>query len=115
MNSDQVEKDIQQMRSIFGFFGIGFGLWNMCVLFAEGPNILHTPFFLVIILTSLLISSIFLIAFIGLGRRTKTGYISARVASVILLLGFPILTVFGISYLSKLSKPEVKQAFKVKG
>jgi len=52
-------------------------------------------------------------AYRGLGRRDKKGYSAAKDASKLFVLGLPVLTYFGISYLRKLEKSEFKQAFGV--
>ena len=102
MDPQQVQKNIGQMRGIFAFFG-GLNVLGIILNLVSGE-----PSGLIII--SLVLAVIFFAAFDGLGKRTKTGRTFAQISSVIFLLGFPILTIFGISYLLKLSKPEMKEA-----
>jgi hypothetical protein len=102
MSPQQVEKSIKQMRGIFAFFG-GLNVLGIILNLVSGePSAL--------IIVSLVLAVVFFMAFDGLGKRTKTGHTLALISSIVFLLGFPILTIFGISYLVKLSKPEMKEA-----
>ncbi len=110
MTAEQVNKSINQMRQLFAFFGILSSLIALLSLI----NGLGEPSGIVGSLLAFILYGLWAVclwtAFIGLGRRTAQGHIFARICSIIFLLGFPVLTIFGVSYLIKLSKPEMKQA-----
>ena len=59
---------------------------------------------------SLILAFLFGNAFIGLGKRSEKGYKYAKICSWFFVLGFPVLTYFGVSYLKKLNDPLMKQA-----
>jgi hypothetical protein len=107
MTPEQVDKSIRQMRSMFGFFGILTSLGTIFALPAIGDD----PSFIFVLFLEGLLAVCFWMAFSGLGKRNSTGLIFARICSGIFVLGFPLLTIFGIVYLIKLWKPEMKQAF----
>lgn len=103
MNPQQVQKSIGQMRGIFAFFGALGALGIILSVMSGEPDLFVIAFLLVEVV-------IFFAAFVGLGKRTRSGRTFAQIASVLLLLGFPILTIFGVIYLGKLSKVEMKEA-----
>jgi len=109
MNDEQVNKSIRQMRQMFVFFGI---LTTLAAVFALIGSFSDSSKVIALFIEGAL-AACFWIAFNGLGKRDSMGYTFARVCSVIFVLAFPVLTFFGISYLSKLAKPEMKQAFGV--
>ncbi len=106
MNTEQVNKSIRQMRQMFGFFGILTALGTVLALIGSMSDASN---FIVVIIEGAF-AACFWTAFNGLGKRNPTGFTFARICSVLFLLGFPVLTIFGIIYLNKLSKPEMKQA-----
>jgi hypothetical protein len=107
MTTEQVNKSISQMRQVFGFFGILTALSILGALFPSSHAMSSTgPSLFVIIWCACL-----WMAFNGLGNRTPTGLTFARICSFIFVLALPFLTIFGVIYLRKLSKPEMKQAF----
>lgn len=101
MDLQQVDKNIRQMRSMFGLFFILslIGLLNLFNSDAFGSGVF-----------SLILAFLFGNAFIRLGKRSENGYTYAKICSWIFVLGFPVLTFFGISYLKKLNDPLMKQA-----
>ena len=103
MTPEKVTKNIKQMRSIFAFLGVVMGISALLNLFGEDG------YFLTAVIAGTF-SFVFWMAFVNLGKRNKKGYTFAQVGSIILLLGFPVFTIFGIMYLNKLSKPEMKAA-----
>ena len=103
MTPEQVNKNIKQMRQIFAFLGVIMGLSALLNLFSE------EGYFLTAVITAGL-SAAFWIAFVNLGKRNQKGHTFAQIGSVLMLFGFPIFTIFGIIYLVKLSKPEMKVA-----
>ncbi len=106
MTEDQVNKAIKQMRGVFVFFGVLAALGALLYLYSS----LNDANYLFIAVLEGAVAFCFLMAFRGLGARNKSGFTYARISSVILLLGFPILTIFGVLYLVKLGKMEMKQA-----
>lgn len=106
MNEEQVTKSIKQMRGVFAFFGALEALATLIYLFSSMDD--SSYLFLAVICGA--VAYCFFMAFRGLGSRNKSGFTYARISSVILLFGFPVLTIFGILYLNKLGKPEMKQA-----
>jgi len=109
MTEDQVNKAIKQMRGVFVFFGVLSALAALLYLFDS----MNDANYLILAVISGVVAFCYLMAFRGLGARNKSGFTYARVSSIILLLGFPILTVFGILYLNKLGKAEMKNALGV--
>lgn len=106
MTTEQVNKSIRQMRQMFGLFGVLTVIGTVLALFGSMSDAVN--FISVIIDGAFAVC--FWTAFNGLGERNPTGHTFAKICSVIFLLGFPVLTIFGIMYLIKLSKPEMKQA-----
>jgi hypothetical protein len=106
MTEDQVNKSIGQMRGVFVFFGVLVALGALVYLFSS----FNDASYLFLVVLEGAVAFCFLMAFRGLGARNKSGFTYARVSSIILLFGFPILTIFGIIYLNKLGKTEMKQA-----
>jgi hypothetical protein len=102
MDEKQVEKSIKQMRGIFAFIGAVNALVAVLNLFSDGG--------IPIAVIGMIIAAVFFMAFKGLGDRTQQGYTFARIASGIMLLFFPLFTIFGVMYLIKLGKPEMKAA-----
>ena len=109
MNAEQVNKSIKQMRQMFGFFGVLISIGAVLALF----NSFSDSSYLFGVVIEGALAACFWIAFKGLGDRNKTGLNFARVSSAIFILAFPILTVFGIIYLIKLSKTEMMEALGV--
>ena len=109
MNTEQVNKSIKQMRQMFGFFGILTSLGAILTLFSSFSD----SSYLIGVVIEGALAACFWIAFKGLGDRNKTGLNFARVCSGIFILTFPILTIFGIIYLIKLSKTEMMEALGV--
>lgn len=105
----KVTKSIRQMRGMFGFFGIIIILYALSLIYTT--FVVEDGFYFILGIFSGLIGICFLIAFRGLGKRTRTGLNFARISSVFFLLAIPsiLLPIFGIVYLVKLSKPEMKQ------
>ena len=106
MDVDQVNKTIRQMRGVFVFFGVLAALGALLYLFSA----FNDSSYLILVIIEGAIAYCFLMAYKGLGAKDKSGFTYARISSIILLLGFPILTIFGVLYLNKLSKIEMKQA-----
>jgi Ca2+/Na+ antiporter len=110
MNIQQIEKSIKQMRQIFIFLAIVSGLGIVVGLL----NVLQGYYDLMALI---ILNAVFTYAFWQAGSSLENpdpkAYKRAKTASIILLFLFPVLTIFGISYLNKLSKPEMKQAFGV--
>lgn len=102
MDEKQVEKSIKQMRGIFAFLGVINALTAILNVVSGGS------FFLILI--TLVFAVVMFMAFKGLGDRTQQGYTFARISSVFMLFLFPIFTIFGVMYLIKLGKPEMKAA-----
>jgi len=109
MTAEQINKSIKQMRSMFGFFGILTGLGALSALAASANDLSY----LVVFLLEVALSTCYWLAFVNLGQRNRKGHLFATIASILFLPGFPVLTVFGILYLRKLSKPEMKEALGV--
>lgn len=109
MTAEQVNKSIGQMRSMFGLFGV---LTSIAAVFSLPAMADDLSFIFGFFLEGLL-AVCFWVAFSGLGKRSSIGLTFARICSGLFVLGFPILTIFGISYMIKLWKPEMKQAFGV--
>lgn len=107
MTPEQVNKSIGQMRTMFGLFGVLTSLLAVLML----PNLGTDPSFIFALFFEVLLAVCFWTAVSGLGKRTSIGLTLARICSGIFVLGFPILTLFGIIYLIKLWKPEMVQAF----
>ena len=116
MNIQAIEKSIKQMRQFFGFLAVLEGLAVLLTLYScataasSGGN---ASFLLISFLILAGITVEFARANSALRTPNPKAYALAKECSVVLLFGFPILTFFGISYLIKLSKPEMKQAFSV--
>lgn len=106
--SEEVNKNIRQMRQVFCLSGV-VNLLIMVVMAISGEASL--VFWILIIIASICIWE----AFIELGKRSSRGYTFATIASFIFVLSFPVYTIFGISYLNKLSKPEMRQVFGLGG
>jgi hypothetical protein len=104
MTPEQVNKSIGQMRGMFGLFGLLTSLGALLALASKPPDIVN-------VIVNGALAVCFWTAFNGLGTRSSRGYTYARICSFIFVLGFPVLTFFGLSYLTKLGKPEIKQAF----
>jgi hypothetical protein len=109
MTPDEVNKSIGQMRTMFGLFAVLTSLGAVLML----PNIGTDSSFIFGLFFEIALAVCLWTAVSGLGKRTSTGLTFARICSGIFVLGFPILTVFGIIYLIKLWKPEMVQAFEV--
>lgn len=107
MTPEQIEKSIRQMRQVFFFFGVLITLMVMWTLWLAANNEDPSPVFCCISP----MSPALLLGYYGLGKRNKNGYLFAQIGSAALFIGFPILTYFGISYLRKLSQPEMKKVF----
>lgn len=105
MTKEQVNKSISQIRQMFAFLGIATALQALLLLFGD-PTIVRAILFLILALAS----ACFWIAFINLGKRNKKGHTFAVISSVLFLFSFPVLTLFGVIYLRKLAKPEMKAA-----
>lgn len=108
IESKQVKKNIRDMRQTFGLLGILFAFCTFLIPVYAGIGVSLSS--VIISLTCGIIAVCFFVAFRGLGKRSVTGFNFARISSVILLFGFLILTPLGVSYLIKLSKPEMKRA-----
>lgn len=115
MTPEQINKSISQMRQIFGFFGILTVLGAVLNLLGGLSDPRSLGGGIVGAVLEGAVAYCLWTAFSGLGKRSPQGYTFSRICSVILLLGFPVLTLFGVSYLNKLSKPEMKQALGVTG
>ena len=111
MTAEEVDRSLRQMRQIFGFFGVAGALYG--AFLAITGLLAFDGFTLFVGVIDGGIAFVFLQAFLGLGRRDVRGYKFARISSIILLFGFPILTFFGISYLRKLGKPAMQAALAV--
>lgn len=98
-------KSIREMRQIFGMICL-LPVLILPVILPKIDIVEH-----IVIAITLILAIPFLIAFIYLGKRNRMGYRSAKFCSMILLLGFPIFTYFGINYLKKLSHPEMRRVF----
>jgi len=108
MSLEQVEKSIKQMRQVFGFIGVvnGIGvILNLANLANNGAGV-----FLLFAVIAGVYAWFFLTAFSELGKRSKKGYNFAKACSFLLIPGI-VTIIFSISYLRKLSQPEMKQAF----
>ena len=122
MSEEQIEKSIGQMRGMFAFIGgiFSFMLLAMVItaltggdpgeMFSSGRS-RSDPTVMGVVL--LVLAAPFWVAFFNMKkeRRNNRGYNAARVCSVIFLFTFPVLTLFGISYLRKLSDLEMKKTF----
>jgi len=106
MSPKEVEKSIRQMRQIFVFFG-PIAILATIGMLVLGVDEEYTP----LVCCLLPLGPVYLLAYYGLGKRDKSGYQLAQLGSLGLLAGFPLLTIFGLTYLTKLSKPEMKRAF----
>lgn len=105
MDEKRVSRTIKQMRGLFVFFGIVTALSAIVfMLFIEEDGLMP-------VIVQAVLSVCFWAAVITLGKRSRVGRAWAMVCSIIFLFGFPILTIFGVIYLIKLSRPEMKQAF----
>jgi predicted PurR-regulated permease PerM len=105
MDEKRVDKTIKQMRGLFGFFGVVTALSAIVfMLFIEEDGL--AP-----VIVQAVLSVCFWTAVITLGKRSHAGRAWATICSIIFLFGFPILTIFGMIYLIKLSRPEMKRAF----
>lgn len=112
MDIQEINKSIGQMRTLFGFLAVVDGLGIVLNFLSLGNASSDSGGFLAcVFIFGILGLVIFSRAYSGLGRRDKSGYQAAKVASQFFLLGFPVGTIFGAIYLSKLAKPEFKQAF----
>lgn len=113
MTPEQVNKSIRQMRQMFAFIGglmLLIALLTLFGAFSSQGDAAGTALLAVLYIG---MTACFWTAFTNLGKRTPRGHTYAQISSAIFLLGFPILTIFGISYLIKLSKPQMKQALGV--
>jgi hypothetical protein len=108
MNEEKVNKSIRQMRVFFGFFGVVTALSSLVFLLSalSGAGEYVAP-----MVVQMILSICFWAAVVSMGKRRRAGRTWATICSLILLIGFPILTIFGVIYLVKLTKPEMKQAF----
>lgn len=115
MNAEQVQKSIRQMKSFFLLVGIlqligFFGGLVACVQISNNGGGGGIGLGL-----SLFLCPILALGFSDASRSLKSlnpkSYSKAFQASIVLLIGFPVFTYFGISYLSKLTKPEMKSVF----
>ena len=115
MTKEQVEKYIRQMHWFFGFLALINLLYLVYSIIVLIENI-NSAFFSSLCVT---VFALFVFAFLGEAFRAtgtlrqKSGYKKVRDGSILLLLGFPILTVFGVVYLIRLSKPEMKAAWQM--
>jgi predicted membrane channel-forming protein YqfA (hemolysin III family) len=113
METQKLEKSLRQMRGLFIFLMvlqiIGI-LFNVFFMLVENTNPITVLFGIAI---GVLFVLLYKNAAQGTQERTKKGYNALKSASTFILLGFPILTIFGIIYLNKLSKPEMKALFGV--
>ena len=121
MTPKQIDKSISQMRQVFGFFGILTVLGVLSILLLEFNDLrrgvsspLLVGFSIVWVVLDGAWAYCLWTAFGGLGKRSPQGYTFARICSVILLFVFPVFTLFGVSYLRKLSKPEMQQALGIR-
>jgi hypothetical protein len=111
MDIQKVDKSIKQMRQMFGFMTALFGILAVIMIF----NISNSQYAVGYLFLYGILSFCFYKGYGGAGRRDPGGLKAVKMCSVVFLFLFPVLTIFGISYLNKLSKPEMKQAFGVLG
>lgn len=111
MDLQEINKSLNQMRSMFAFFAV-ISILNVVLgsLYLGNPNNAN-GFLACTVLYSFLGIVIFYRGYKGIKNKDAKGYHAARDASKLFVLGFPVLTFFGISYLRKLAKPEFKQVF----
>lgn len=107
MNIQEVDKSIKQMRQMFGFFGVVFALLAVLML----PSVGNQSSSIIWLLIYGALAFLLFKGFDAAKARNPSGYNYVKLCSIIFVILIPVLTIFGISYLNKLSKPEVKQAF----
>ncbi len=105
MRPAKEHQTVALMRGLSLLLGFLFGFMALWATVSDEPS---NPWG---VLAAYAITAVFVGIYIGLGERKVWGYRFAQAASVLLLLGFPILTVRGIYFLAQFSTPEAKQIF----
>jgi hypothetical protein len=112
MTPEDVNKSIKQMRQVFIAAGV-INLIILCLLVVAGLSDSNNSIASILFLAPLALAEIacLWIAAYGLEKHTSTGYTFALISSVLFIISFPVYTIFGIIYLNKLLKTEMKQVF----
>ncbi len=116
MSIEDVNKNIRQMSQVFLAAGV-VNILLVIIFFFVSLDSYGDPSsdFWLTTVVALISSGLLFAANSNLNKREPAGHKLAMICSVIFVISFPVYTIFGISYLRKLSSPEIQHALGVGG